>query len=137
MTEFNWSDPQFAASGEFIEWAEGVEYIGTVVGLDTHTFPESERGPARTVPKVLAKDDAGHVSEITCGKADLKKKMVAAKPGVGDRVKIECIGSTKTQVGTQLFFKVSVQKVAPVGINPATQVTQASITDAIDENPPF
>lgn len=104
-----WGNKDFA-SGEFITWEEGTELIGEVTGLSTHTFPENERGPARTVPMVLVKDQSGHVSEVTCGPADLKKKMVAAAPCVGDRIKIECVGSNKTALGIQRFFKVQVQR---------------------------
>lgn len=104
-----WGNKDFV-SGEFVQWEEGTEVIGLVVKLGTHTFEANERGPARTVPLVVVKDDAGHETEITCGPADLKKKMVAAAPSVGDRIKVECIGENKTALGMQRFFKVSVQR---------------------------
>lgn len=92
-------------------WGEDVSVVGHVAALGTHTFEANERGPGRTVPKVTLDrgGDFGLV-DITCGPADLRKKVIAAGPQLGDRMRIAVIGSTKTQVGTQYFFKVDVQK---------------------------
>ncbi len=131
MPEFNWSDPAFA--GEYITWADGVSVVGYVVDVTTHTFEANDRGPGRTVPKVLVDVD-GHVTEITCGPADLRKKMIAAQPQKGDRIRIEVIGSTKTQVGTQFFFKVDVRKGGtPIQAQPAVN----ELVLPADAEPPF
>lgn len=111
MTEFSWNDPQFK-TGEFVEWEEGTVVVGTVKALQTHSYEANERGPGRTVPQVIVGTEAGHDVEITCGPADLKKKMVAAAPAIGDRIRVECIGTTKVSVGIQRFFTVKVQKAA-------------------------
>ncbi len=140
-SHFKWDDPQFA--GEYITWAEGVEVIGEVTLLDTHQFEANDRGPGRVVPKVVVNVD-GHNTEITCGPADLRKKMIAAKPGIGDRIKISVIGSTKTQVGTQFFFRVDVQRSSnTAGINSGrtdgvvVPEVKAPVTSPMQDEVPF
>lgn len=132
MTGFDWNDPAFSVGGK-IEWREGMEIVGTVTALGTHTWPAKDDSPERTVPQITVDDLV-----VTCNPADLRKKMIAAKPQTGDRIKIEVVSSTKTQVGTQYFFAVKVQKSTnPTGINNPKAETSSVITDALNEEAPF
>lgn len=132
MTGFQWDDPAFMSGGK-IEWYEGMEIVGTVTMLGKHTWPAKDDSPERTVPQLQVDELV-----ITCNPADLRKKVIAARPQVGDRIKIECVSSTKTQVGTQYFFTVKVQKTNPTAINNPKAETSSVITDAVAEDPiPF
>lgn len=96
---------------EASEWAafdnDGDTVEGTVEAIQTKTFEANERGPERTVPELIIDGVS-----VTCGPADLRKKVVAARPDVGDHIKIMRVGHNKTAMGVQKFFTVDVRRAA-------------------------
>jgi hypothetical protein len=102
-----WADNPFTNVGEYIDWTEEGQVVeGRVVALEVHTFEANERGPERKVPKLTILDERQNMVNVTCGPADLKKKVVKAQPEVGDQIRIEYVSSNKTALGLQRFFTV-------------------------------
>lgn len=117
-----WDNPDIKYS-EYAQFKEDGDFIeGKVTALDIHTFEANDRGPERKVPKLtLARD--GQMVELTCGPADLRKKVEKARPEVGDDIRIEQVAHTETSFGTTRFFTVRVTKPQTVVQQPFTVPT--------------
>lgn len=110
---------EIAAADEHAGWIkfdiDGQEVEGEVTSLRTHTFPATATRAAQTVP-VIGIDGR----EWTASNVDARAKVVAARPEVGDRIKVRRAASVPNKHGGKsVLFDVSVVKA------PAAQPTDA------------
>lgn len=94
-------------SGDFHVWEEPGEVltgdiIGKIIDKDFNNNP---------CPGLTIRQDDGEEVRLTAGQAQLKAKLLEAKPQVGDRIKITFTGTTKRDGGKTLKeFDVAVKK---------------------------
>lgn len=104
-----WDNPEIKAS-DFATFKDDGDFVeGIVAGLEVHTFPANDKGPERKVPKLILASEGGQ-TEVTCGPADLRKKIEKARPELGDWCRIEQVAHNETALGTQRFFTVQVKR---------------------------
>lgn len=93
-------------SGNFAKWENaGDTIVGDVIGRG---IGQDLNG--NDVPQIIVREDGGNEITVTCSQAQLKAKMLEARPQVGDRVKIEFTKTEKREAGKTLkHFEVTVR----------------------------
>jgi len=93
-------------SGDFAKWdSVGDEITGDVIGKGVGV--DFNGGACPQI--VVRRDDESEVT-VTAGQAQLKAKLLEAKPQVGDRIKIAFTGTEKADKGDKKLFEVNVKK---------------------------
>lgn len=80
------SDPwDSLPSGDYFKFEEpGDAVVGDVIGIGI-----GEDFNGNPAPQVVVRQDDGQDVTVTAGQAQLKAKLMAARPKVGDRIKME------------------------------------------------
>lgn len=79
---FNWNEHAVAA--DFFKFEkEGDTIAGTITAITEQTWPDGKKDPQLH----LATDEGTEIA-VTCGQIQLKTKLVAAAPNIGDHVKL-------------------------------------------------
>lgn len=110
-------------NGNFAKWENpGDELVGDVVGkglgddLNGHSVPQI----------VVATDDGSEIT-VTASQAQLKAKLMEARPAVGDRVKITYTRNEKRDGGKTLkHFEVVLKKGGAKNTAPAEAIAAAA-----------
>jgi hypothetical protein len=121
-----WDDPELK-QGEFYDFTNpGDIASGVVQSVGIHKWDDG-----KVCPQLRLLDDNGDDRTLTAGQAQLKAKLVEARPGPGDHLKVTHTGVEKRAGGKTLkLFTVEVTKggatapVAPVEA-PAAAATPA------------
>lgn len=81
MSSDPWDD---LPTGNFIQWETiGAEVVGDVIGKGV-----GDDFNGNSVPQLVIQQDDTEVVTLTAGQANLRAALLAAKPKVGDRIKI-------------------------------------------------
>ncbi|TFH97815.1 hypothetical protein [Micrococcus lylae] len=113
---FNWNEHAVAA--DFFKFENpGDTIAGTITAITEQTWPDGKKDPQLH----LATDD-GTETAVTCGQIQLKTKLVAAAPNIGDHVKLTFTHS-ESRAGGKTLKHFDVQ-VTPAGGAPATPEQQ-------------
>jgi hypothetical protein len=88
-----WDDPNIAPQdGDFIKFDSiGDAAEGRVASMGTKTFP-NDKGGQDVVPQLVLVGEDGAEKTLTAGGIDLRKKLIEARPDVGDWVRVTLIG---------------------------------------------
>lgn len=122
-----WDDPAIQPEdSDFVKFNEvGDEVIGRITNITTKTF-NNDKGGVDTVPQLALTMPDGAEKTLTAGAFDLRKKLIEARPDVGDDVRVMMIGRD----GKQKKFKVDVKRGGDA--TPAAMAPAAATAD-----PPF
>jgi hypothetical protein len=88
-----WDDPNIAPeSGDFVKFDNiGDKAEGRVASMTTKTFP-NDKGGQDVVPQLVLVGEDGTEKTLTAGAFDLRKKLIEARPDIGDWVRVTFIG---------------------------------------------
>lgn len=93
-------------NGKYVKWENiGDEVVGDVIGKGIG--PDAN---GQDVPQLTIRKDDGEEVTITAGQAQLKAKLMEARPQIGDRIKIRYEKAEKKDGGKTLkHFEVVVK----------------------------
>ena len=107
----SWDSPEASAAmagGDFVSFKEPTTVVGTWLSID---FNGGTDFNGNVCPLAKIETDDGEIRQITCGQANLRKKLFEARPETGDRVAIAWDGTTeKVDKGDMKIFTVEVKR---------------------------
>lgn len=102
-----WDDPEIRSGGEFVKFEKvGDTVAGVVTGVKKHRFDDGS-----VVPQVYLTTDDGEDRTMTAGQVQLKAKLAAERPEVGDHITVTYTQQEKRAGGKTLkHFEVAVRR---------------------------
>lgn len=102
-----WDDPEIKSGGEFVKFeAVGDKVSGVVTAVKKHRFDDGS-----VVPQVYLTTDDGEDRTMTAGQVQLKAKLAAERPEVGDHITVVYTQQEKRAGGKTLkHFAVEVRR---------------------------
>jgi hypothetical protein len=126
-----WDDPSIGASGDFVRFETvGDRVAGTVMAMKKHTFEDGS-----VAAQIYLRTDDGDDRTLTVGQVQLKAKLAAERPEVGDHLTVTYTQQEKRGGGKTLkHFDVTVKR--GDGTVPEAASVTVAMTKAADK-PPF
>jgi hypothetical protein len=102
-----WDDPEVRSGGEFIKFEQvGDKVAGTITAIKKHRFDDGN-----VVPQIHLTTDGGEERTLTAGQVQLKAKLAAERPEVGDHITVAYTQQERRAGGKTLkHFDVSVRR---------------------------
>lgn len=107
-----WDKPELQIS-EFVTFESfGDSVEGTILEVETKTFPAKDDEPEQTVPQLKLRKPDGNEVTLTASGFKLRGALVKERPNVGDSIKVTYTGKQ----GRMKLYDVTVTKgTAPAG----------------------
>jgi hypothetical protein len=102
-----WDDPEVRTGGEFVKFENvGDGVTGVITAIKKHRFDDGN-----VVPQIHLTTDDGDDRTLTAGQVQLKAKLSAERPEVGDRLTVTYTKQEKRSGGKTLkHFEVAVTR---------------------------
>ena len=112
-------------SGAYAKWENvGDTIVGDVIGKGLGTDLQGQ-----PIPQIVLRTDSGDEVTVSASQAQLKSKLMEARPNVGDRVKITYTKSEKRDGGKTLKHFDVVVKTGGAKTMPTEEAKAAAAAD--------